>query len=37
MPFDGVPTGAKSTTYGEFTITYIDRNSREMVYSLQFN
>ena len=36
IPFDGVPTGAKSTNYGEFTIVYADRNGRELYYGLQF-
>ena len=36
IPFDGKPADASATSYGEFTMTYGDRNGREMLYSLQF-
>ncbi|QIL69047.1 hypothetical protein G7048_00750 [Diaphorobacter sp. HDW4B] len=37
IPFDGKPADASATTYGEFSMTYSDRNSREMFYGLQFS
>lgn len=36
IPFDGKPASASAVTYGEFSMSYSDRNGREMLYSLQF-
>lgn len=36
IPFGGTPDGASATTYGEFGLTYADRNGREMFYGLSY-
>ncbi|MPM32547.1 hypothetical protein SDC9_79111 [bioreactor metagenome] len=37
IPFDGKPDGASATSYGEFSVSYPDRNGRELYYTMQFN
>ena len=36
IPFGGKPDGASATTYGEFGLTYADRNGREIFYGLSY-
>ena len=36
IPYGGKPEGASATNYGEFGLTYADRNGREMFYSLSY-
>jgi len=36
IPFGGKPGGTSATTYGEFSLTYADRNGREMFYGLSY-